>query len=163
MSRPSPSVASTRLVDILGKSVYQALGLKESLENERQALENQDIDALHAAVEIKSSCVAQLQELENERRDICAACGFDDRDGQMQQIAAWCDHDSKIEDCWEQLMVIAAECSAHNITNGSIIRLHQQHIESSLSILRGETPGRDTYNRNGTGSGGPSHRSLAEA
>jgi len=163
MSRPSTAEARKRMLDIIGKSVYQAMGLKETLETERQALEDQDIDALQQTVQVKGNCVAQLQTLESERKDVCTECGFDDPGVQMRQITAWCDLDSKIQNSWEQLMVIAAECNAHNITNGSIIRLRQQHIESGLSVLRGQSPGQDTYNRSGRGSGGPSHRSLAEA
>ena len=38
--------ARNRIADLVGDSVYQALGLKEALEDERRALEAQDIDAL---------------------------------------------------------------------------------------------------------------------
>lgn len=163
MSRPTPDQARKHIVAVLGNSVLQAIALKVALDDEHQALENQDLDALGAVVETKSQCVARLQELENERRETCSAWGFDDGPEQIQQLLAWCDDGAKISNCWEQLMVVAAECSARNFTNGSIIRLRQQQIETGLSVLRGEPRSQDTYNRYGTGSGGPSHRSLAEA
>ncbi len=58
---------------------------------------------------------------------------------------------------------VAATGSALNLTNGAIIRVRQQHFESSLSVLRGVSPGSDTYGRNGEESGDFSRRSLAEA
>ena len=60
-------------------------------------------------------------------------------------------------------MQLAAEGNALNLTNGAIIRLRQQQFETSLSVLRGVTPGSDTYGRNGEESGDFSRRSLAEA
>ena len=81
----------------------------------------------------------------------------------MQELIDWCDESELISHRWEQLMVIAAESSAMNMTNGAIIRVRQQQFDASLSVLRGVTPGSDTYGRNGGESGDLGRRSLAEA
>ncbi|MCP4299194.1 MAG: flagellar protein FlgN [Gammaproteobacteria bacterium] len=163
MPRISRAEARSQIVDIIGENVLQALALKESLENERKALETQDIDALDAVVNSKSTCAENLQLLDRKRGALCQACGFSDGPDQMQQLIDWCDEDGLISSRWEQLLDVAAEGNALNLTNGAIIRVRQQQFESSLSVLRGVMPGSDTYSRNGEESGDFSRRSLAEA
>ena len=155
--------ARSRIVDLIGDSVYQALGLREALEDERRALEAQDTEALDAILDTKTVCTERLQELDRQRNELCREWGFVEGPQQMTALIEWCDEDQLISSRWEQLMVIAAEGSALNMTNGAIIRLRQQQFETSLSILRGATPGSDTYGRNGEEHGDYGRRSLAEA
>jgi flagellar biosynthesis/type III secretory pathway chaperone len=163
MPRISRAEARSRIVDVIADSVSQALGLKAALEDERKALEMQDIDALDAVVNSKSTCAENLQVLDRKRGTLCQEWGFSDGPDQMQQLIEWCDEDGLISSRWERLMDIAAEGNALNLTNGAIIRVRQQQFESSLSVLRGVMPGSDTYSRNGEESGDSSRRSLAEA
>ena len=163
MQEITPDEARARIVEILGDSVYQALGLKGALEDERSALEAQDLEALNATMDSKAACTGQLQKLDAARAALCEEWGFAAGPYQMTELIEWCDQDQLISSRWEQLMVIAAEGSALNLTNGAIIRLRQQQFESSLSILRGVKPGADTYGRNGGENGELSRRSLAEA
>jgi len=163
MSRPSPADARSQLVEIIGESVYHALALKESLEEERKALESQDMEALNAAVDCKGVCVEKLQGLDHQRVALCQAWEFGDSPEAMQDLIAWCDECDLISNRWDHLMVLAAEGSALNMTNGAIIRLRQQQFESSLSVLRGATPRSNTYGRNGESSGDYGQSSLAQA
>ncbi len=159
----SPDQARAQIADLIGDSVYEALGLKEALEDERQALEAQDLDRLNAVVDSKSACVDKLRQLDEKRVALCEGWGFDTGPHQMTALIEWCDEDQLVSSRWEQLMVLAAEGNALNMTNGAIIRLRQQQFESSLSVLRGGTPGTDTYGRNGGDTGDFNRRSLAEA
>jgi flagellar biosynthesis/type III secretory pathway chaperone len=163
MPRISRAEARSQIVDIVGESLSQALGLKASLEDEREALETQDIDALDAVVTSKSAYAENLQVLDRRRGALCQEWGFSAGPDQMQQLIDWCDEDDLISDRWQQLLNIAAEGNALNLTNGAIIRVRQQQFESSLSVLRGVMPGSDTYSRNGEESGDISRRPLAEA
>ena len=159
----SPHEARAQIADLIGDSVYEALGLKEALEDERRALEAQDIDGLNAVVGSKSACVDKLRQLDEQRVALCERWGFDNGPHQMTALIEWCDEDELVSSRWEQLMVLAAEGNALNMTNGAIIRVRQQQFESSLSVLRGGTPGTDTYGRNGGDTGDTNRRSLAEA
>lgn len=160
----SRSEARTRFIDLLNDTVYQALGLKESLEEERKALESQDLERIEAAVESKSTCVRNLQALDEKRFQLCSACGFASADPeQILQFIKWCDDNELVKNRWEHLMLIAAEGVALNMTNGAIIRLRQHQFDSSLALLRGVTPGADTYGWNGEESGSFGRQSLAEA
>ena len=163
MTRPSPNDTRTQIVEILGESVLHALGLKETLQNERRALEEQNIDELDQAVTTKSDCVGKLQQLESQRQALCEASGFHPGPDQMEQLVDWCDEDSVITRCWSQLMDIAADCNALNLTNGAIIQMRSQMMASNLAVLRGGEPQPDTYRRQGRDSAANKQRSLAEA
>ena len=162
MTRPTPDAARKEIVEIIGNSVYHALGLKETLAEEHAALEHEDMDALRAAVDSKSQCVEALQSLEQRRSDFCVNAGFEPGPEQMEQLAAWCDEGSVLANCWQHLLDIAVECNAMNLTNGAIIRSRQQQIEAGLAVIRGGASDPATYGRTGRGQNGPSQRSLAE-
>lgn len=163
MPTVSPDEARTQIADLIGASVFEALGLKEALQDERRALEAQDVDSLNAVVDTKSTCVDKLRQLDDKRVALCEQWGFENGPHQMTALIEWCDEDQLVSSRWEQLMTLAAEGNALNMTNGAIIRLRQQQFESSLSVLRGGTPGTDTYGRNGGDTGEFNRRSLAEA
>ncbi|MGB5336327.1 MAG: flagellar protein FlgN [Woeseiaceae bacterium] len=163
MTRPAPAEARQEIAAIIGESVVQAAGLKEALEDERAALERQDTDALQAVVVSKNEHAAKLQALELRRSELCAAWGFAVGPGQMGELVQWCDEHGVIDRAWAELLQLAADGNTLNLTNGAIIRLRQQQFETSISVLRGVTPGSDTYGRNGAEAGDASRRSLAEA
>jgi len=163
MAAPNQAQVRSEMVDVLGESVLRAMGLKESLEREKSALEHEDMDALDSAVESKGLCVNDLQALDARRTRLCGLAGFDAGPEQMSQLMDWCDEASTIAGAWDELMSIAAECNALNMTNGAIIRVREQQIRSSLSLLRGQSPDADTYGLPTRGTGGFEQRSLAEA
>ena len=163
MTTPSPTSTRKQMVDVLGESVYHAMGLLETLKDERTALETQDDTALLEAVTAKSSCVSELRDLEGKRRQLCEAIGFASGPFQMEELSAWCDEDSVIKNSWDQLLEIAAECNAQNLANGSVIRIRQNHIEANLAVLRGTAADTDTYHRRGNHHHAMMQRSIAEA
>lgn len=163
MASLSPADIRTQIVEILNETVYFALGLKEILQDEHKALELQDMDSIVAAVDSKSACVHSLQLLDEKRIEFCTAQGFAPGPDQMPKLIEACDDGELIASRWGHLMIIAAESSAINMTNGAIIRVRQQQFESSLSLLRGVMPGMNTYGRHGGDSGDLGRQSLAEA
>ncbi len=163
MNRPESAETRRRIVEVIGNSVYHALGLKETLEEERQALKDQDMDRLQAALDTKGQCIAQLHDMEKERQDLCAAAGFAAGPEQMAQMIDWCDEDSVLENCWLHLMDVAGECLSINDTNGAIIHGRKHQIETSLTIIRGASPTRETYDFRGKESRDQHVRSIAQA
>ncbi len=163
MTSPTPADFRKQLADVIGTSVLHAMGLRESLVDEKSALECQDLAALDTAVEAKSRCVNELAALDSKRSGLCARAGFEAGPEQMQAVMAWCDQGSVIANAWDELLAIATDCNALNMTNGAIIRVREQQIRSSLSVLRGQAPANDTYGHPSNASSGFEQRSLAEA
>ena len=162
-SRPSAADARAQIVDVLGECVFHALGLKESLREERTALEAQDTEALDAAVRSKGDCVDRLARLENKRRQLCESAGFAAGPDQMDRMSEWCDDNAVVHNCWMHLMSIVADCNALNLTNGAIINTRQQMISDNLAVLRGGEIDPKTYQRQGQDGAAMNRRSLARA
>lgn len=163
MTRPDTAETRRQIVEIIGNGVYHALGLMETLEDERKSLESQDMSALKTAIENKGKCVNELRCMEDERTALCVKSGFPAGPDQMVQMVEWCDESSVIANCWQHLMDIATECNTLNVTNGAIIQGRKQQIETSISIIRGGQPTMDTYSRSGREPHGHNLRSIAEA
>lgn len=98
MPAVSPDKARNRIVELLSDTVYQALALKESLEDERKALETEDMAAIERAVEIKSACVEKLKDLDQKRDTLCKSWGFTAGPDQMQDVIDYCDDADLIKD-----------------------------------------------------------------
>ncbi len=163
MPAPDSATARKQIVEIIGDGVYHALGLLETLQDERKALEEQDVTALRSAVGHKSKCVEELRAMEDARRQLCINAGFADGPDQMVQMLAWCDQESVVANCWQHLMEIATECNSLNVTNGAIIHGRRQQIDASIAVIRGGSAEANTYSRRGTEPHSHTLRSIAEA
>lgn len=162
MSQPAPADLRQAFADILGDSVLQAMGLKETLEQERAALEASDSAALDAAIVAKNRCVDRLQALEQRRGELCIEAGFGRDPEHMPAVIAWCDANDRVGAAWTELMTVAGACNELNLTNGAIVRLRRQHTDSALAVLRGADRDAGTYERTGSETTGRTQHSLAE-
>ncbi|MGI9272096.1 MAG: flagella synthesis protein FlgN [Woeseiaceae bacterium] len=163
MNEQDISKTREQLIEIIGRCELHALGLAKTLESERQALEGQDADALDIAVSEKSKSVEELRGAEQLRKRLCVESGFPDEPDQMQKVIAWCDQHAVLANCWQQLMDVVTQCDSLNMTNGAIIRSRKQHIETSISIIRGGIPSNNIYDRSGLEPRRDNVRSIAEA
>lgn len=159
----SPDQARSEIVTLLNDMVYRALSLKEALAEEHQALQDEDMEALAQAVDLKATCVDALKELDERRDALCRSWNFPSGSLQMQGVIEWCDQDGLIGGHWDHLLLIAAESSAMNLTNGSIIRVRQKQFEASLAVLRGADSQTGTYGRQGETTGDLGQQTLAQA
>ena len=159
----SSAQARAQIVALLDDTVTIAGGLQDELVAERRALEQQDMDAIDAVIAGKSSRIDELVRMDKARENLCTSCGFASGPERMNELMNWCDSDDMIKTRWNRLMDIAAESSAINITNGAIIRARQQQFDASLAVLRGTTPGSETYNPDGGESSKFASRSIAQA
>lgn len=155
--------ARDQVVEILGVSLFHAKELRESLHQEREALESQDMDSLLAAAETKGTQVRELQQLDAQRSRICTESGFSAGREQMDAFLDWCDHSGEATHSWEQLLEVAEECSQLNAANGAVIRVRRQQVEDGLAVLRGQPMGVSTYDRDGVSRDGLGHHAIAEA
>jgi flagellar biosynthesis/type III secretory pathway chaperone len=163
MSERSAAVTRERLEKILGESIHCALGLKDILCQERNALREQDTALLGHSASLKETCIDRLASLESARGAVSRDAGFSTDLGDMPALTEWCDADSIIANCWQHFTQIARECDALNSTNGAIIRVRRQQILAGLALLSGSDGTEDTYKVSGAGTTGFGGRELAEA
>jgi len=151
-----------RLEQLLRAGVDCANGLKEVLNDERTALEDQDTDALNTAAQHKQSFLTQLETLETERREICQTSGFGTAADAMDELLNWCDAELVIRGNWDHFVDIAKECSELNFSNGAIINVRRQQISGALAVIRGDSQNQETYSRSGRDTSSTGQRVLAE-
>lgn len=141
-----------------------ATSLLAALEDERDALTQQDFSRIEKGATTKSTLVDQLDAFERQRNQICQAAGFGESGQQMSEFLNAMDNKSRsLHESWNTLSTKMASCRSLNNANGAIIRVRQQHFEASLSLLRGGTVSGDTYARSGAGNVGHERRAIAEA
>lgn len=163
MSRASAGETRDRIVKILSDSVTCALGLKETLVEERDALERRDTLSLNTAATSKTTLIHELARLNEARDEISKQAGFGGGTGRMDDLAEWCDDDLRVTHSWKQFREIATECDVLNKTNGAIIHLRRQQVLDGLSILRGNPNETITYSPTGSETTANAGRPLTEA
>lgn len=163
MSTSTPAETRSRIQEILRDSVHWALGLKETLDQEREALEQRDIDALNQVAMTKEVLIRKLANLEVARAAASEEAGFGSSPAEMESLTEWCDKDLSTTNSWKNFREIANECDARNRTNGAIIRLRRQQIIDGLSLLRGDEHDSSTYTSTGSASSEIGGRALTEA
>jgi len=163
MSNTSADDTRNQIVKILGESVDCALGLKETLVEERDALERRDTVSLNTAAMSKASLIRKLARLNEARGEVSEQAGFGNGTETMDDLATWCDDASLVSNCWHHFREIASECDLLNKTNGAIILLRRQQILDGLSLLRGNQHDTNTYTPTGSTTNTIAGRPLTEA
>ncbi|HWM28040.1 MAG TPA: flagellar protein FlgN [Woeseiaceae bacterium] len=138
----SPSLEEPRisLARIMDESLEGANELLQILQDERQALENRDAEALGVAAEGKRKCVGRLEALETKRRTAAES---------LQPAA----------ERWQCFLSVISRCNELNATNGAIIRLRRQQIAAAVKLIGGGAA--ETYGPTGTESPSRAGRALA--
>ena len=163
MNKSESSYLRRKIVKLIGDSVYHAISLKETLVEEGDALNNQDMDALNAALKHKADIIEKLRAIEEERNQLCESRGFSAGADQMKAVIERCDKESIIDCCWSHLMELATECNSLNMKNGAVIRTRTQQIGSVLAVLRGDEQAAATYSSGGNQAQVTHLRAIAKA
>ena len=133
MATVTPADSAADLETILHRSLSTAAELKAVLENERDALESADAEALQEAAVEKRHSVQALETLEAARAQIARQAGFDTAPESMPDIAR-CLPGSGVSDAWDRYLFIAKECSELNARNGAVINMRRSQIHQTLSV-----------------------------
>jgi flagellar biosynthesis/type III secretory pathway chaperone len=170
--------ARRKLEDVLDRAIAVAGELAAALADERTALTGNAPAAVTAQTARKLQLLATLENLEAERRSLCAAAGLNlpaaAPKGPVQQnparapakpaagaIAAVAIPPATVAERWHSLMAVVAGCRTANEVNGRIIHLRQGQIRQLIDIVRG-SPAVTTYGPQGKTSG-TALRALARA
>lgn len=150
------------LLAIIGETFACARGLRNALELERNALEQQDPNLLDIAGEQKQRKIVAFEALDADRRSLCEAYSFGSDSIGMEKLLIWCDRDATLDSQWRKLLVIVEDCRNTNTTNGAIVQRRRAQVLGALSLLRGEAPGAGLYGPTGEANTAPQQRALAE-
>ena len=165
MSAKVSPQAAQKLLQTLEQDLALAVRLKALLQEEKQRLEQRQYPAYQQVVQDKTQLLLQLDQADNERKQLMETMGFNaDRTGFMAFLAfvpsSWKD---KFLQLWESLSDIMNTCARLNKINGKILAHSQNAIERLMVIIRGAGNQPAIYQANGRRSMGTSQRVLATA
>ena len=143
--------ARAELQRIVEQNLECAVQLSELLHEERHALEEQDVDSLRAVAANKQLAVQRMEEIEKQRRSLCAAMGVGVDAPGMDELQSLCDPKASVKPMWDKLINIVAECEALNRSNGAISRLRSAQLKSVLEMFNSTDSVNPLYNATGHG------------
>lgn len=122
------------IIELLDRQV-EALGrMLAGLAAERSALESRDLDALNAAMDVKTECMAQLQMM----------------DATLERVHA-ADDDAAIAGRRRRVAELSEQCRDLNATNGLLITGQHRFVAGALGALGLGPGGPATYGPDGVG------------
>jgi flagellar biosynthesis/type III secretory pathway chaperone len=128
-----------------------ALGeLAVLLDREFTHMQDNDVDALGAAMRARHQCVARILKVDDERRGLCRTLGRPHDLKGLEALLAWCDPQRTLVSAWADCTAAAIKCRSLNDRNGALAGARLQHVQARLGVLidgRRETV---TYGPRGT-------------
>ncbi|MEO1580420.1 MAG: flagellar protein FlgN [Pseudomonadota bacterium] len=153
-----------RILALLNETQRAAERLLNALYDERNALRDDDSDALSSCVSRKKMHLDALEKLGHSRQAMLAA---DDVEDTMQGMTSYVrrnDRDGALEAVWSKVIALLSECREANNGNGIIIASQQKQKQEALRVMRGQdgTSDTETYNPDGKADTTGQYRALAE-
>lgn len=148
MNTPLQAEIGAALRAVIDEMAAASTQLLLVLEEEREALNQADAEALNRSGEAKQMLMRRLEQLDAERLQMSASLPGAAPHNQSQ---------------WTEVLQSLAQCRDRNLRNGELVGQRLSQVRRALSALTGQETGPATYGRRG--SVNQHHRSvpLAEA
>lgn len=122
--------------------------LYQALEQECQALSDNDLNTLQSIAEKKRSLSQGLDALEDKRKALFRQTGFSPDNTGMQALFDKAPLD--VNKAWTSLETLTRRCQRQNNINGMIVDNNLRRVQMTLAILQGQTFETQLYNSTGT-------------
>lgn len=119
---------SSTLRDVLNDLLTCSRALHETLNAERDALSEHNLNSLNQHTEVKKELLLRLEALEVQRRQILNNSGLDP----SQDLIV-----PELDSLWQVILTELRECQDANEINGSILRTHHTQTQHALDLLAG--------------------------
>ena len=137
------------LINLLDKTTALTLELLDVLNEEREALSQQDITILETVIEKKLGVAQALQALDRQRDNALAKLGAAPGAAGTEAILA-ANADQQLHDSWQALCEASLRCKEENLLVGTMIRKNKLVTDQALQVLRkGSIETNQTYSANG--------------
>ncbi len=125
--------------------------LKLTLDDEHEALANQDAEKLNDLTTAKQLLVENLEDLDNERKAILRNAGMElSKTGVEAYLSRFNQtQSSDVDRLWEAISALSKLCEKQNAINGVIIESQRRRTETALEILQGKSTESETYSSKG--------------
>jgi len=149
-----------RLEVVLEREIEVARSLATTLDAERAALTGNSTEEVVRQAAEKTGLFGIINELESERRELCAAANITLPHLQRGRTPLITGVSEIIADRWRALLELIAGCRTANEVNGYIINARRGQLNQLFQAIRGGA--QTTYGPQGRISAN-SHRALARA
>ncbi len=151
------------LISLLDKTTSLTLELLVVLNEEREALSQQDITILEAVIEKKLGVAQALQAIDQQRDNaqtkLGAAPGMTGTEALLAAHA-----DQQLHASWQALYEASQRCKEENLLVGTMIRKNKLVTDQALQVLRrGSIETEQIYSANGVTTQQPQSSPLGKA
>jgi flagellar biosynthesis/type III secretory pathway chaperone len=119
--------------------------LEVLLNQEFGYLNENDIDALGRAGELRQTCMGALVRVEDERRSLCSMSGKTADLQGLEELLKWCDPRGSLQSHWTECAARATRCRDLNDRNGVVVTARMKRVEGMLNIITGRPQQPATY------------------
>lgn len=149
---------------LLSETRRNAERLLNALYDERNALRDDNSEAIAACVGRKKVLLATLDKLGHQRQAMLADAGIADNMQGMKRYIDTTDQDGVLNALWQSVVALLSESQEANNGNGIIIAAQQRQKQDALLMLRGQSTeaGTETYSPDGKAETTGQYRALAE-
>lgn len=151
------------LCSLLEEEVRVATLMWGAIKNEREALRARDADSLTRASGIKQQCLAELDALDKDRRQMLELAGLPSGREELDRHLESMPDSHPVAFRWQRLTGLLDQCRLGNAANGQMVAIQRNHVERALRVLRTGNPDSLTYGPDGSHAGGAASRTLSSA
>jgi len=145
-----------RLAILFDEQLRAAQSLLSALEQEAEALADQQSDSLQQLAETKDGIIGHLDRLGTEVSQILTESGLaGDRDGLDRFLSG---DGSALRPQWDQLRDTLTRCRELNELNGRLLRKGHSDLQQTLGLLQAGAGNDATYAASGQAKQGPARR-----
>lgn len=132
-------MSDQRLLELIDQDIKHSTGLAELLQQEFDALNQRNLEALQKLLEDKQPLLLQLSKNSKERSDILRQHGLESDAKGFSLFAQQSQLSDKLTQQHNTLSQLIEQCQEANLRNGRLIRTNQVTVSASLNLLRGNT------------------------
>ncbi|NNF51029.1 MAG: flagellar protein FlgN [Gammaproteobacteria bacterium] len=151
------------LCSLLEEEIRVATLLWGAIKREREALRARDADALTSASGVKQQCLAELDALDKDRRQMLEMAGLPSDRAALDKYLETVPDNHPVAYRWQRLIGLFEQCRQANIANGQMVAIQRSHVERALRVLRTGNPDTLTYGPDGSHASGAGSRTLSSA
>lgn len=153
------------LLDILERERAATDRLRDAARIERERMIARDYLALEQSIAEKQTLIAELQQLEGERRSLLERAGYAPTPLGIQQWADTYDEDgaTTVLNALSRLIDSARDCQAENLRCGRLNALSQRWVREMLALYRSDGTTSNLYQNDGSVAAASASKSLASA
>lgn len=138
------------LLGLLEQQIAAATTLLAILKTERETLNARDIESLSRNGDLKHRCLADLDALDADRRQLVELAGLPTSRIEFDEFLNTLQERDPLRIRWQRLVGLLEHCRDLNEANGRLVALQRHHVQQALTVLRGADPAGQLYGPDGS-------------